>query len=196
MSPSLAESQEKAVHVAVTLNVREGCEAEFAELLTKFAQRSLDFRGATGVFLIHPVPGTACREFGVMRSFKSEEHCRAFYESDMYRQYKAEAARLVESDPIIRPLTGLEAFFRSGGQRLPPRWKMALVTYLGVVPAVIFWSSTLKPMLKDFHWLLAVCISNAAVVVTLAWLMMPLLTKIFHKWLHAAERGPGLFSKQ
>ncbi len=187
MSPTANDPLEKAVHVAVTLHVREGCEAEFAEVLTKFAQRSLDFRGATGVLLIHPVPGTDSREFGVMRSFKSAEYCRAFYESDMYRQYKAESAHLVESDPIIRPLTGLEAFFRSGGQRLPPKWKMALLTYFGVVPAVVFWSTTLRPLLKDFHWLTIILISNAAVVITLAWLMMPLLTKLFHKWLHAAE---------
>ncbi len=130
-----------------------------------------------------------------MRSFRSEEHCRAFYESDMYRQYKTQTAHLVESDPIIRPLTGLEAFFRSGGHRLPAKWKMALVTYLGVVPTVIFWSSTLKPLMKDFHWLLVIFINNAAVVVTLAWLMMPLLTKLFHNWLHATEKEVGHFPR-
>ena len=184
MAPSASVAQEKTVHVAVTVRVRPGSEEEFAESLTRFAQRSLDFRGATGVLLIHPVPGTASREFGIMRSFKTEEDCRAFYESDMYRQFRADTAHLVEGDPIIRPLTGLEAFFRSGGHRMPPKWKMALVTYLGVVPAAIIWSSILKPLLKDFHWLLVICIGNAAVVVTLAWLMMPLLTRLFHRWLH------------
>lgn len=187
---SASGAQDKTVHVAVTVRVRPGMEAEFAELLTMFAQRSLDFQGATGVLLIHPVPGTASREFGIMRSFKTEEHCQAFYESDMYRQYKAQTAHLVEGDPVFRPLSGLEAFFRSGGHSLPPKWKMALVTYLGVLPAVIFWSSLLKPLLEDFHWLLVIAISNAAVVATLAWLMMPLLTRLFHKWLHPPKSVP------
>lgn len=55
----------------------------------------------------------------------------------MYRQYKADTAHLVEGEPMVRTLNGLEGFFRSGGYHLPPRWKMAIVTYLGVVPSVI-----------------------------------------------------------
>lgn len=190
MALSAAGAHEKPVHVAVTVRVRPGSEAEFAEQLTKFAQRSLDFHGATGLLLIHPVPGTDSRELGIMRSFKTEEHCQAFYESDIYRQYKTQTAHLVEGDPIFRPLSGLEAFFRSGGHSLPPKWKMALVTYLGVVPAVIIWSSLLKPLLKDLHWLVVIGISNAAVVATLAWLMMPLLTRLFHNWLHPPRSMP------
>ncbi len=172
------------VHLAVTLRVREGKEAEFAEVLARFARRSLDHSGTTGVHLIQPVPGTGSREFGILRSFASELHSREFYESDMYRQYKAETVDLVEGEPIFRRLNGLEAFFRSGGYHFPPRWKMAVVTYLAVVPAVLFWSSALKPQLKEYHWLVSALVINAAVVATLAWAMMPLLTRLFHKWLH------------
>jgi antibiotic biosynthesis monooxygenase (ABM) superfamily enzyme len=67
---------------------------------------------------------------------------------------------------------------------LPPRWKMALVTYLGVVPSVVLWSSTLRPILKDSHWIVGILIVNGAVVATLAWVMMPALTRLFHQWLH------------
>ena len=186
MSVSDPNANESPVHFAITLRVREGREAEFAELLARFARRSLDHRGTTGVHLIQPVPGTNCREFGVLRSFESERHSHEFYHSDMYQQYRAETAHLVEGEPIIRRLNGLEAFFRSGGQRLPPRWKMAVVTYIGVVPSVALWSSTLRPLLREYHWFLGLLLVNAAVVATLAWVMMPMLTKLFHKWLHRA----------
>jgi antibiotic biosynthesis monooxygenase (ABM) superfamily enzyme len=189
MSAIEVTSNDKPVHVAVTLRVRPGNEAKFAELLTRFAQRSLEHRGATGVHLIYPVPGAEAREFGILRSFQSEDHSRAFYESEMYRQYKADTAHLVEGEPMVRSITGLEGFFRSGGHHLPPRWKMAIVTYLGVVPSVLFWSTMLKPLLREFPWLAAVAISNAAVVATLAWVMMPLLTKLFRPWLHAAPKS-------
>ena len=184
MPASESKSTESPIHFAVTLRVRQGKEAEFADALAWFARRSLDHRGTTGVHLIHPVPGTNCREFGVLRSFESEQHSREFYQSDMYLQYRSETAHLVEGEPIIRRLNGLEAFFRSGGQSLPPRWKMAVVTYLGVVPSVVLWSSTLRPLLSDYHWIVGVLLINGAVVATLAWFMMPVLTKLFHKWLH------------
>ena len=184
MSALDSRSIDPQVHFAVTVRIREGKEAEFAEALARFARRSLDYRGTTGVHLIQPVPGTGCREFGILRSFLSEQHSQEFYQSGMYQQYKTETAHLVEGEPIIRRLDGLEAFFRNGGHRLPPRWKMAIVTYLGVVPAVLFWSSTLRPLLSEYHWLVSSLLVNAAVVTTLAWAFMPMLTKLFHKWLH------------
>lgn len=172
------------VHYAITVRVRDGKEAEFAELLAGFAQRSLGYPGSTGVHLIQPVPGTDCREFGILRSFASEHHRRAFYESDMYQQYKAQTAHLVEGEPIFRELNGLEAFFQSGGQRPPRRWKMAVVTYMAVVPSLIVWSTILTPYLSECHWVVRILVVNAAIVATLAWGMMPVLTKLFHKWLH------------
>ncbi len=188
MGVSKTNSANQPVHFAVTLRVREGKEAEFAERLTRFAQQSLHHPGTTGVHLIQPVPGTGCREFGVLRSFASERCSREFYESEMYQQYRTETSHLVEGEPIFRRLDGLEAFFRNGGQRLPPRWKMALVTYMGVVPSVLFWSSLLKPRLSEYHWLVSALVVNAAVVTTLAWAMMPLLTKLFHKWLYRSHK--------
>lgn len=59
---------EKAVHCAITLNVREGKEAEFEEVLLRFVQLSLDYRGTTGVHLIRPAPESGSREFGILRS--------------------------------------------------------------------------------------------------------------------------------
>ncbi len=181
MASSNVNSFDSPVHFAVTLRVRKGREAEFADALARFARRSLDYPGTTGVHLIQPVPGTGSHEFGILRSFASERHSQEFYASEMYQQYKSETAHLVEGEPIIRRLTGLEAFFRNGGHRLPPRWKMAIVTYLGVVPAALFWSTTLKPLLSDFHWFVGALLINAAVVVTLAWAMMPVLTRLFSR---------------
>lgn len=173
----------EGVHCAITLTVRAGKETEFEERLVKFVQRSLDYRGTTGVHLIRPTPGSESREYGILRSFVSEEHSRDFYESEMFRQYKAETADLVDGDAVIRPLHGLEAFFR-GGAMTPPRWKMAVITWLAVFPAVLVWSRLLGPRLTVLHPILVTAIVVALVVVTLAWFVMPWLTRLFHPWLH------------
>ena len=44
------------VHVAVTRQVKPGCEADFEEALREFARESLRIPGTTGVHLIQPVP--------------------------------------------------------------------------------------------------------------------------------------------
>lgn len=172
------------VHIAVTLQVRPGSEQEFEAKLCEFARESLHEPGVTGVHLIEPVPGTAGREYGVLRSFASTEASEAFYKSERFRRWEEDVASLVVGPAIRRPLTGLEAFFRDT-HFVPPRWKMAVVTWLGVFPSVALWSSVLQPVLKSWPHLLMVAVMNVCVVVTLAWGVMPLLTRWFRPWLHA-----------
>lgn len=177
----------KAVHVAVTRQVKPGCEVEFEQGLREFARESLREPGATGVHLIEPVPGTNGCEYGILRSFESEEASRQFYDSAVFHQWQQRASHLVDGDSIVRRLQGLEAFF-CDSKHAPPRWKMAIVTWLGVFPSVLLWSSMLPRFLGGLPQLLVVAIVNVFVVATLTWAVMPRLSKFFAGWLHASNR--------
>ncbi len=171
------------VHVAVTRVVREGSEAEFERLLKQFVSRSLEVPGSSGVLVLRPPSGSLSREYGLMRSFDSEMAATAFYESELFAQWLKDIEPLVHGEPVRRRLTGLEAFFR-GDSALPPRWKMAVVTFMGVLPVSLLWANMLGPLLTDMHWLVRAIAVNFAVVSTLTWIVMPLLTLLFHRWLH------------
>src|SRR5690606_3814272 len=97
------------------------------------------------------------------------------------------ASLVAEAEYERRDLHGLEAFFR-GEHGPPPRWKMAVVTWLGVFPCVALWSRLLHPVLQGLPSLLITACVSAAVVVTLAWGVMPLLTKLARPWLQARRR--------
>jgi antibiotic biosynthesis monooxygenase (ABM) superfamily enzyme len=90
---------------------------------------------------------------------------------------------MVVGEPQRRRLHGLEAFFRDTKHGPPPRWKMAIVTWMGVFPSVLLWSSLLPNLLSGLPHLLVVAIVNVFVVATLAWGVMPLLTRFFAGWL-------------
>lgn len=173
----------KAVHVAVTREVKPGFESAFEAALREFAQESLHVPGTTGVHLIEPVPGTNGCEYGILRSFESEEASRRFYDSDLFKGWNQRIVDMVVGEPTLRRLTGLEAFFRDSRRLPPPRWKMAIVTWLGVFPSVLLWSSTLPKVLTGLPWLVVVAIVNVFIVATLAWVIMPLLTRLFASWL-------------
>ncbi|XZE19527.1 antibiotic biosynthesis monooxygenase [Pirellulaceae bacterium SH449] len=175
--------RDQPVHVAITRVVRDGSEAEFERLLKKFISSSLELPGASGVLLLRPPAGSQSNEYGLMRSFDSEMAATAFYESELFAQWLNDIAPHVQGEPVRRRLSGLEAFFR-GGPTMPPRWKMAVVTFMGVLPVASLWSQLLGPVLADMHWLLRAIAVNMAVVSTLTWIVMPLLTKLFHRWLH------------
>lgn len=171
------------VHFAVTRQVKPGCEQLFEDALREFARESLRAPGTTGIHLIAPVPGTDGCEYGILRSFESEDASRRFYESDRFKNWQEQVTPMVVGAPQRRRLHGLEAFFRDTKHAPPPRWKMALVTWMGVFPSVLLWSSLLPQALSGLPQLLVVAIVNVFVVATLAWGVMPLLTRLFAGWL-------------
>jgi len=81
-----------------------------------------------------------------------------------------------------RNLHGLEAFFRQGAMR-PPRWKMVILTWLGVFPAAFVWGQILHPLLAPLPQVLAYGVISAFILITLAWGVMPVLTRVFEGWL-------------
>jgi antibiotic biosynthesis monooxygenase (ABM) superfamily enzyme len=170
-------------HVATTRRIRPGMEAEFEAALRDFAKRSLHAPGTTGIHLVGPVPGSPSNEYGILRSFESEEASHEFYSSPLYREWEEHVTRIVEGPPVVRQLHGLEAFFREAGLPPPPLWKMAIVTWCGVFPTVWLWSATVPGMLNGWNPIAVMAIVDVLVVVTLTWLAMPLLTKVFAKWL-------------
>ncbi|QDS97930.1 antibiotic biosynthesis monooxygenase [Adhaeretor mobilis] len=183
MSAATKAMDQGGYHCAITVKVKEGKVAELDEALVQFIRRSLNFPGTTGVHLIRPVPGSGDHEYGILRSFQSEEHSRKFYASELFQQYKAETEHLVEGEAVTRPLHGLEAFFR-GGNNPPPRWKMAIVTWLAVFPVVVLWSRLAGPYLTMLHPLVVTGVVVSLVVITLAWLVMPWLTNLLSPWLN------------
>lgn len=91
---------------------------------------------------------------------------------------------MVEGQYRRTDLHGLEAFFADPSIAVhPPRWKMAIVTWLGVWPTVFVVSGGLGPLVKSLPSWISTAIITLIVVVVLTWGVMPLLTKIMRPWL-------------
>jgi antibiotic biosynthesis monooxygenase (ABM) superfamily enzyme len=170
------------IHVAITRCVRSGCEAEFQNALREFLQTSFDHAGVLGASMLTPAPGSDDREYGILRSFANEGERAAFYASPMFAAWEERARTLTEGEPIYRQLHGLEAWFRSPRQP-PPRWKMAVATFMGVFPVAMALSFTLGPLIQSWPYVLRNAVFNAAVVVALTWAVMPLVTRLLQSWL-------------
>src|SRR5213596_3378136 len=135
--------QSMPIHVAITRRVRPGCEAEFQQALRGFLQTSFAHDGVHGASMLVPPPGSDSREFGILRTFASDEERDAFYQSPIFKEWDERARILTEGEPVYRHLHGLEAWFRSPNP--PPRWKMATATFLGVFPVAMVLNLTLGP---------------------------------------------------
>ena len=171
------------IHIAITRRVRPGCEAEFQAALLDFFQTSFAHGGVWGASMLTPPPGSDSREFGILRTFASETERDAFYESPVFKTWEERASTLTEGEPEYRELHGLEAWFRSP-RNPPPRWKMAMVTLLGVYPVSLLIGIVLSPTLKELPLPLNLLAVSAIIVSMLTWVVMPLITRLLHGWLN------------
>jgi uncharacterized protein len=175
---------DEPIHIAIMLRVRKPHVAEFERALADFARRSMAAPGARGVQCLYPAPGSASTDYGIMRSFAGAGERDAFYGSPLFKDWLAEIEPMVEGKSTQRELSGLEAWFRDGGEPLPPRWKMALLTWPAVwlvsmlVRAIV--APTLGPVLPQ---VLESGVVTAGVVVILTWVAMPFLVKAARPWL-------------
>ena len=171
------------IHIAITRRVRPGCEAEFQAALREFFQTSFGHEGVLGASMLTPPPGSESREFGILRTFRNEKERDDFYESPMFKAWEERARTLTEGEPVYRQLHGLEAWFRSSHSP-PPRWKMALATFLGVFPTASILNLTLGPAIRPWPFILSSVVFNGCMVALLTWMVMPLVTRALQGWLH------------
>lgn len=178
---------DRPVHVAITRRVKPGCEAAFEDAISRFFSDTLREKASLGALLIRPLPGTQNRTYGILRSFASEQDRDAFYNSINFLKWDESAKSLVEEDYTRQNLHGLEAFFTDPSLiHHPPRWKMALVTWIGVWPTVYAISSAISLQLSGLHPVLATGVVTLIVVLALTWAVMPVLTRLLRSWLRGA----------
>lgn len=179
-----AKEQEKGTGpftVIVTWKIRQGREGEFAAWHHEVTEASVAFPGHMGVNVIRP--SGRGQEFVVIFRFDTYEHLRAWQESEVHRQVMAKAESFREREPLYRLESGLEFWFTPPGSTPPPRWKMALVTVLGVWPAGILASWLLNPLIGPLPVVLKGFFMACVLVVLLTWVIMPMLVRLFRRWL-------------
>ncbi|HEY1109413.1 MAG TPA: hypothetical protein VGE76_12290 [Opitutaceae bacterium] len=172
------------LHVAITRRARPGCEVELEHALREFLKASFAHPAVSGANLLLPAPGSGSREFGILRTFRDERERAEFYRSPLFLAWDAEAQRLTEGEPQHRELHGLEGWFR-GAARPPARWRMALVTFAGVYPLTSLLPPLFGRVLQPLHPLLINVVVTGLIVVSLTWLIMPVLTRVLRGWLHS-----------
>lgn len=190
MSTAPTAKSTEPVAVLTLRKVRPGYEERFEAALHDFIAQSFSTEGQLGVHVIRPAPGSGSLEYGIVRRFSSAEARDRFYHSALFQKWQAEVAQMTQGGPVRQELTGLEAWFTLPGQKsavAPPRWKMALVTVLGVYPVSILVPWLLRPLTGTLHPLLQGFFIAAGIVVLLTWVVMPILVRLLKPWLRARE---------
>ena len=185
------------VTVYVSRRIKPGCEMQFENLLNYMTRIVETFPGYLGTTLFRPNLVQHNSRFDKTDKFDNEYRVvfKFSHLSDLKRwEHSAERlAMLAELEPLMvapeefQRVTGLETWFTLPGQTEvvpPPRWKMAIVTGCAAYPLLNFAAMYLYPPMKDVPLPIRTAIGAVILVSMMTWGMMPLMTRVFSRWLY------------
>jgi antibiotic biosynthesis monooxygenase (ABM) superfamily enzyme len=163
---------------------KEGCHTAYEALILGMFESMKHFPGFLGSELLPPMASSD--EYQVIVKFSSQKDLDQWDVSTQREMWHARFRPLLAGEPEYHLLTGLEAWFSlpeiPAGKK-PPRNKMAFITWLGIWPTASFFLYFLSPYIESLPYLLRSAIVTGLVVITMTYLLMPRLTKLFKEWL-------------
>lgn len=173
-----------AVTVLVSRRVKPGYEAAFVRAADAMAEAAHRFPGHLGGQMVHPEgevdeDDTQRNLFHTVFAFDTPEHLQAWQNSPEPAARLQAIAPHTLSSTRLREVSGLGHWFTPAGgvaHQPPPRWKVAVVTWLGIVPTVYFLFLTVAPLLVNWPLLPRVMVLTLLVVVLMTWVAPRLTT--------------------
>jgi antibiotic biosynthesis monooxygenase (ABM) superfamily enzyme len=184
---TLSTEEDAPVTAIISHVVRPGREQGYEAWFHGIAADARTFKGHLGVSTIRPQDHSH-PEYVVILKFDRYDNLKAWLESGVRHEWLERLQPLIEEPEAIQTLTGLETWFTLPNKTIkapPPKYKMALVTWLGVFVTLAVVSRLLAPLLSNLPILLNQLITTGLVVALLTYLIMPYLTRFFKRWLYS-----------
>ena len=177
-----------AVTVLVTRRIKPGQEDHFESLMANMMAAAKAFSGHLGSQLVKPTaeePGL----YQVVFAFDSDAHLQAWQSSPARALGLAAIDPLTEGPAQMRQVIGMAHWFMTGTQHTPPpRWKVAITTWLGIFPTVLILFLLLGDVLAPWPLVPRVMLLTMLVVLIMTWVVAPQMTRVMKPWLHSGSR--------
>ncbi len=168
----------------VRRTVKPGCGPAYEALVAAMFEDAKQFPGYLSAALIPPAAGSD--EYQINQRFQSEADFERWNNSPQRLGWLAKLDAVAEGEPEYRLLNGLEVWFpppTTPATKMPARWRMTVVSWLGIFPTVALLSAFLTPQLQFLPPLLRTAVFTAVVAVAMSYLIMPRLTRWLRWWL-------------
>lgn len=169
--------------------VEPGREHEFEEWASGILAAVKEFPGYLGSDVLRP-SGEEDDEYRMIYRFDHASSLKRWEESEERRLWLKKAEPLVR-EQNIQVLTGLETWFTlpsKPGEPTPPRYKMAVVTWLAVFPIITSIFLILNPILSALPLLLRTLLLTLIMVSLMTYVVMPRMTRLFSFWLYPERK--------
>lgn len=168
----------------VRRRAKPGCEVAYEALIRGMFESASHFPGYLSAQLIPPesVQG----EYQLVQRFATERDLARWNASKERATWLTRLRPVAEGEPEYRLLTGLEAWFAPSvlpSTSPPPRWRMTVVSWLGIFPTVAFLLTFVAPVISPLPFIVRTALLTALVAVAMSYVIMPRLTRCMMWWL-------------
>lgn len=186
----MSNLKKHAVMMLVSRRAKPGYEAELERVMQQFSDAAANFPGCLGAQLVHPGEEAGAEDslYHAVLAFENQDCLRAWQHSPQRSLLLASAPASIEGPVVVREVSGLGHWFQTSTgatQAPPPRWKVAVVTWLGICPTVYLLFLLLGERLAPWSLLPRVMVLTVLVVAVMTWLVAPQLTRLFKTWLYS-----------
>jgi antibiotic biosynthesis monooxygenase (ABM) superfamily enzyme len=189
-SNNIPFSDNAPVTVMVTRHVKPGCEKKFEALVSDLDKKARTFPGHLGTNVFRPTPKG--QQYHLIYKFDSLKHFQDWKSSEIRTNAYIDIQELLLEEPKLEVLSGLETWFTLPNQPAiipPPRYKMAIVSWLAIYPLVVLILSLLNPILVTLPIVARAALITLIAIPTMTYVLMPNMAKLFARWLYPPVPG-------
>ena len=181
---TIVSGDKKTVTVVVSRRVPPGREKDYDDWARRLVAAAAEAPGNTGVTTLIPSPGKTGLHHVVLR-FADRESVHRWEDSYVRQKLTHEADAF--SVRYRQEATGLETWFSIPdvpGLETPPRWKMAIVTFIAVYVLSVVIVRGLDILFTGANFYLMNILVSALLVVVMTYAVMPWFSRVvFRRWL-------------
>jgi hypothetical protein len=184
----------RAHHASATISQRiePACEQAYEALLGGIHEEAKKFGGFLRREVIKSTAGNHL-EYTHVIHFDDEAHLRRWEHSPERHAWLSRMSSMAVHTTPLQVLTGLETWFTLSADKPivpPPRYKMAMVTWLAIFPLITLVSYATVPIFVDVPIVVRVLAMTVLVVPLMTYVVMPRMTRLFRRWLYPAGTKP------
>ncbi len=171
------------VKIVIERRARAGAEEALRAWAERFVAEASQSPGHEGGSVLS---GPGSRAHVILLRFDSTASLERWQGSPAYEALMREADEVSSPGEASQIRSGLETWFTlpdmPAPTKPPPKWKMAIVTWVALLPMVVALAYVFAPL--ELPFLIQAALSTAIPVAMLTWIIMPRATRALYAWLY------------
>ena len=183
----------QSVTVLITRRPRKSSQKEFEQALSETIDAALEFPGHLGVTVLKPRKEDS-NDYQILVKFASQADYQRWCHSNEAAHWFRILNRLEEKPPNLEIMTGLETWFAVNSSTSrpmipPPRYKMAIVTWLAIFILIVIINLLFGSFLASLPMVLRSLVLTVGLVGLMTYVVMPRMTRLFSWWLYPKKHS-------